>query len=664
MGRVKLKIKRLESASNRQVTYSKRRNGILKKAKELLILCDIDILLLMFSPTGKPTLFLGEHSCWSNAHKIDNIEHLRQLEDSLRESINRILMEKEAITNLGCKHSPDAMREDLWRTCWLKARVGGSPRQVATPPSKSYAMKVHHLLDCEDLRERAMAFVPSHGVGKKFFLRDNGQRAGDNGVGKTGVKGSKGTYQPSLLRRMSGFGEAECPLPNKDVEEAQRHVREIEDRVASHAHTMSIIRERQSRHNELDYAPSSGQNPQWVWLSEAESSKHRLAKLEALDECRDTLQSGATTPGYTNTGIPNGVDGATWTSACGHGVGQLLLQGQLDSGGQLVELRRLSCAWRLQPRPGDLAVPCCHLEEVLCVRDVPLLSYWLHCQWWRSWARPMSVLALRELRMGHPGSHQSGGRVQLVESCHMVYSSLSLDWLRQGDPCEGRVESFVKLPRMPLECTSQFPHRMHLPLMMGGVQESQSVSWLHSNENQHMLLSSQPSFLPQRDAECSTYPSFSNCSDYFSPRKTAIENTRPVDNTGQDSGALNELDAAACLRLQLNDQYPYQPYSSLDISEAKKLNPESEMNLQGHPLDYHVDSSVQLPRPIFDNVNHTWVPTSEPFTISTFNDNPYSQKSNFHRVILLDKVTENDRYEAHLLQVAEIRIWENEVASL
>ncbi|CAN0896010.1 Agamous-like MADS-box protein AGL65 [Linum grandiflorum] len=60
MGRVKLKIKKLESTSNRQVTYSKRRHGILKKAKELSILCDIDILLLMFSPTGRPTLFNGE----------------------------------------------------------------------------------------------------------------------------------------------------------------------------------------------------------------------------------------------------------------------------------------------------------------------------------------------------------------------------------------------------------------------------------------------------------------------------------------------------------------------------------------------------------------------------------------------------------------------------
>ncbi|KAF3607332.1 hypothetical protein DY000_02045773 [Brassica cretica] len=63
MGRVKLEIKRLESTGNRQVTYSKRKCGILKKAKELSILCEINILLLMFSPIGKPTMLHGEHSC-------------------------------------------------------------------------------------------------------------------------------------------------------------------------------------------------------------------------------------------------------------------------------------------------------------------------------------------------------------------------------------------------------------------------------------------------------------------------------------------------------------------------------------------------------------------------------------------------------------------------
>ncbi|KAK7281764.1 hypothetical protein RIF29_10021 [Crotalaria pallida] len=168
MGRVKLKIKKLESTSNRHVTYSKRKSGILKKAKELSILCDINIALLMFSPTGKPTLLQGQSSSfeeiigkfaqlspqerakrkleslealkktfkkldhdvkvqdflgsssqtvqdltyqikvlqaqnseihqrlsyWSNPEKINNLEHLRQMEDSLRESINQAQLQK------------------------------------------------------------------------------------------------------------------------------------------------------------------------------------------------------------------------------------------------------------------------------------------------------------------------------------------------------------------------------------------------------------------------------------------------------------------------------------------------------------------------------------------------------------------------------------------
>ncbi|CAN8266679.1 unnamed protein product [Cochlearia groenlandica] len=62
MGRVKLKIKKLENTNGRQTTFAKRRNGILKKANELSILCDIDIVLLMFSPAGKPSLCCGRRS--------------------------------------------------------------------------------------------------------------------------------------------------------------------------------------------------------------------------------------------------------------------------------------------------------------------------------------------------------------------------------------------------------------------------------------------------------------------------------------------------------------------------------------------------------------------------------------------------------------------------
>uniref|UniRef100_A0AAU7LJE2 MADS51 n=1 Tax=Hippophae rhamnoides TaxID=193516 RepID=A0AAU7LJE2_9ROSA len=53
MGRGKVELKRIENPTNRQVTFSKRRNGILKKAYELSILCEAEVALLVFSPSGK-----------------------------------------------------------------------------------------------------------------------------------------------------------------------------------------------------------------------------------------------------------------------------------------------------------------------------------------------------------------------------------------------------------------------------------------------------------------------------------------------------------------------------------------------------------------------------------------------------------------------------------
>ncbi|KAI3774632.1 hypothetical protein L1987_49191 [Smallanthus sonchifolius] len=53
MGRGKIIIRRIDNATSRQVTFSKRRNGLLKKAKELAILCDAEVGLIIFSSTGK-----------------------------------------------------------------------------------------------------------------------------------------------------------------------------------------------------------------------------------------------------------------------------------------------------------------------------------------------------------------------------------------------------------------------------------------------------------------------------------------------------------------------------------------------------------------------------------------------------------------------------------
>ncbi|XP_027345433.1 truncated transcription factor CAULIFLOWER A-like [Abrus precatorius] len=53
MGRGRVQLKRIENKINRQVTFSKRRAGLLKKAHEISVLCDAEVALIVFSHKGK-----------------------------------------------------------------------------------------------------------------------------------------------------------------------------------------------------------------------------------------------------------------------------------------------------------------------------------------------------------------------------------------------------------------------------------------------------------------------------------------------------------------------------------------------------------------------------------------------------------------------------------
>ncbi|KAL7132660.1 hypothetical protein ABFS83_12G089700 [Erythranthe nasuta] len=53
MGRGKVELRRIENKINRQVTFSKRRAGLLKKANEISVLCDAEVALIVFSHKGK-----------------------------------------------------------------------------------------------------------------------------------------------------------------------------------------------------------------------------------------------------------------------------------------------------------------------------------------------------------------------------------------------------------------------------------------------------------------------------------------------------------------------------------------------------------------------------------------------------------------------------------
>ncbi|TVU04925.1 hypothetical protein EJB05_48069, partial [Eragrostis curvula] len=62
MGRGRVELKRIENKINRQVTFAKRRNGLLKKAYELSVLCDAEVALIIFSNRGKLYEFCSSQS--------------------------------------------------------------------------------------------------------------------------------------------------------------------------------------------------------------------------------------------------------------------------------------------------------------------------------------------------------------------------------------------------------------------------------------------------------------------------------------------------------------------------------------------------------------------------------------------------------------------------
>ncbi|XP_048231369.1 MADS-box protein SVP isoform X2 [Ricinus communis] len=145
MTRQKIQIKKIDNITARQVTFSKRRRGLFKKAYELSTLCDAEIALLVFSATGKlfeyassslnqvierhnlhprnlgrldqPSLELQLENCTALSKEVAektqelrqmrgeelqglSMEELQQLEKSLEGGLKRVMETKDdAITN-------------------------------------------------------------------------------------------------------------------------------------------------------------------------------------------------------------------------------------------------------------------------------------------------------------------------------------------------------------------------------------------------------------------------------------------------------------------------------------------------------------------------------------------------------------------------------------
>ena len=82
-GRQKIEMVKMKNENNLQVTFSKRRNGLFKKASELCTLCGVEIVVIVFSP-GKKVFSFGHPNVDCVIDRFTNINppHPRQHTDT------------------------------------------------------------------------------------------------------------------------------------------------------------------------------------------------------------------------------------------------------------------------------------------------------------------------------------------------------------------------------------------------------------------------------------------------------------------------------------------------------------------------------------------------------------------------------------------------------
>ncbi|KAF1877520.1 hypothetical protein Lal_00040236 [Lupinus albus] len=99
MGRGRVQLKQIENKTSRQVTFSKRRSGLRKKAHEISVLCDAQVALIVFNNKGKLFEFSSESSMKIILERYERHAHAAQPDGADNESQGNWSLECFKLTN-------------------------------------------------------------------------------------------------------------------------------------------------------------------------------------------------------------------------------------------------------------------------------------------------------------------------------------------------------------------------------------------------------------------------------------------------------------------------------------------------------------------------------------------------------------------------------------
>ncbi|KAL1540827.1 hypothetical protein AAHA92_25120 [Salvia divinorum] len=130
MGR-KIDMKKIENVTKCQVTFSKRRSSLMKKANEIAVCCDVDVAFVAFSPSGRVSKFCNEKRIEDVLYRYVNQSAEKRLKDyeigpeqepslhqlswcerNLNQSVQRVIARKMELESQSRKVYPTSVNQN------------------------------------------------------------------------------------------------------------------------------------------------------------------------------------------------------------------------------------------------------------------------------------------------------------------------------------------------------------------------------------------------------------------------------------------------------------------------------------------------------------------------------------------------------------------------
>ncbi|TYI33988.1 hypothetical protein ES332_A04G171800v1 [Gossypium tomentosum] len=199
-GRQKIPIKKLENESSRQVTFSKRRTGLFKKAIELCILCDCNIGIIVFSPKGKPFCFghpdidtILERYLSKNPNHDDGLMMsgddiapcLEEFNEEIRETLEKLEEEKKRSKEIQKENEERKMKGLFWWDDPIDNNMGIEELEAYAKALEelrnNVANRASALMEDVFAMSTAMTVANPDGMGNSFAVQNSGFAVGDIG---------------------------------------------------------------------------------------------------------------------------------------------------------------------------------------------------------------------------------------------------------------------------------------------------------------------------------------------------------------------------------------------------------------------------------------------------------------------------------------------------